>query len=64
MCCPQISPGSPSWCVSTGSFPLGIADASVVALSERLGLTEVATLDHRHFHAIRPRHCHALTLLP
>lgn len=46
------------------SFPLGIADASVVALAERLGIAEVATLDHRHFRAIRPRHCQALTLLP
>lgn len=46
------------------SFPLGIADASVVAIAERLGIEEVATLDHRHFRAIRPRHCQALTLLP
>lgn len=46
------------------SFPLGIADASVIALAERLGTTEVATLDHRHFRAIKPRHCQALTLLP
>ncbi|RJO76475.1 PIN domain-containing protein [Nocardia panacis] len=46
------------------SFPLGIADASVIALSERLGLTDVATLDRRHFHAIRPRHTNALNLLP
>lgn len=46
------------------SFPLGIADASVIAIAERLALTEVATLDHRHFRAIKPRHCQALTLLP
>lgn len=46
------------------SFPLGIADASVVAIAERLDLTDVVTLDHRHFRAIRPRHCEALTLLP
>jgi predicted nucleic acid-binding protein len=46
------------------SFPLGLADASVVAVAERLGLTEVATLDGRHFRAIKPRHCTALTLLP
>ena len=30
-------------------FPLGIADASVVAAAERLELAEVATLDNRHF---------------
>ena len=45
-------------------FPLGIADASVIALAERCKATSVATLDHRHFHAITPRHVPALTLLP
>jgi uncharacterized protein len=45
------------------SFPLGITDASVIATAERLGLREVATLDHRHFRAVRPKHCEALSLL-
>jgi predicted nucleic acid-binding protein len=45
-------------------FPLGAVDASIVALAERLRVTHVATLDRRHFHAIRPRHCDALQLLP
>jgi predicted nucleic acid-binding protein len=45
-------------------FPLGVADASVVALAERLGTPHVITLDRRHFHAVRPRHCEALHLLP
>lgn len=43
---------------------LGIVDASVVATCERLGETKLATLDRRHFGAVRPRHCPALTLLP
>lgn len=43
---------------------LGTTDASVIALAERLGITEVATLDRRHFAPVRPRHCTALTLLP
>ncbi len=43
---------------------LGIVDASVVAGCERLGATTLATLDHRHFSVVRPRHCNALTLLP
>ena len=43
---------------------LGIVDASVVAACERLGATTLATLDRRHFSAVRPRHCAALTLLP
>ena len=45
-------------------FPLGIADASVIAVAERLKVTSVATLDHRHFRAIVPDHVPALTLLP
>lgn len=47
-----------------GSLPLGSVDASVIALTERLGLEEVATLDHRHFSIIRPKHVEALTLVP
>ena len=45
-------------------FPLGTTDATVVAVAERLGISEVATLDHRHFRAVRPRHVETLTLLP
>ncbi len=45
-------------------FPLGATDAAVIAVAERLGITEIATLDHRHFRAVRPRHTQALTLLP
>lgn len=43
---------------------LGVVDASVVALAERFEETTVATLDHRHFSVVRPRHAQALTLLP
>ena len=43
---------------------LGIVDASIVALAERLVEKRVATLDHRHFSVVRPRHVEALTLLP
>ncbi|MFT4008594.1 MAG: PIN domain-containing protein [Nocardioidaceae bacterium] len=46
------------------NFPLGTTDASVIALAERLGITEVATLDHRHFPNVRVRHADYLTLLP
>ena len=45
-------------------LPLGIVDASVVATCERLGVENLATLDHRHFSVVRPRHCATLTLLP
>jgi len=36
----------------------------VIALVERLGEKKVATLDHRHFATVRPRHVEALTLRP
>jgi predicted nucleic acid-binding protein len=45
-------------------LPLGTVDASVIALAERLNLPAVATLDHRHFNIVRPRHVPALELLP
>lgn len=44
--------------------PLGTTDASVIALAERLGVREVATLDHRHFRVVRPSHVDAFALLP
>lgn len=43
---------------------LGTTDASVIALAERLGINEIATLDRRHFTAVRPRHVEAFSLLP
>ena len=43
---------------------LGIVDATIVALAERLDLTRVATLDHRHFTVVRPSHVEAFELLP
>lgn len=33
---------------------LGLADASLVALAERLDTTTIATLDERHFRVVRP----------
>ncbi|GAB3479311.1 type II toxin-antitoxin system VapC family toxin [Amycolatopsis cihanbeyliensis] len=45
-------------------MPLGTSDAAVIALSERMDVSEVATLDRRHFTVVRPRHVSALTLLP
>ena len=43
---------------------LGIVDASVVALAERLDEHKLATLDHRHFAVVRPSHIGSLDLLP
>jgi len=43
---------------------IGFVDAAVLAITERLNEPKVATLDHRHFSMMRPRHVEALRLLP
>ena len=43
---------------------VGFVDAGVLAVTERLNEPKLATLDHRHFYALRPRHTDALRLLP
>ena len=43
---------------------IGFVDAAVLSVVERLGETKLATLDHRHFGLLRPRHVEALELLP
>jgi predicted nucleic acid-binding protein len=45
-------------------LPLGMADASLVALAERHKVIEIASLDHRHLGVVRPRHVSRFTLLP
>jgi uncharacterized protein len=45
-------------------LPLGIVDASVIAFAERRQLDIIATLDHRHFATVKPRHVDAFTLVP
>lgn len=45
-------------------LPLGGADASVVALAERMNVTRIATVDRRDFAVVRPRHVAAFDLLP
>ena len=51
-------------CRTYADADLGFVDASILAIAERLNVTRVATLDHRHFRMMRPRHVEALTLLP
>ena len=46
------------------NLPLGTADAFVVAVAEKYGAANIATLDHRHFSLVRPSHVSAFTLLP
>jgi predicted nucleic acid-binding protein len=45
-------------------LPLGVVDASVVALAERHRAESIATLDRRHFSVVRPEHAASFTLLP
>lgn len=39
-------------------------DASVMAIAERLGVDEVATLDRRDFSVVRPRHAVGFRIVP
>jgi uncharacterized protein len=43
---------------------IGVVDASVIAIAERLKLTTLATTDRRHFTIVRPAHVERLTLVP
>lgn len=45
-------------------LPLDFVDAAVISIVERLGEAKLATLDHRHFRVVRPRHVPSLRLLP
>ena len=43
---------------------LGLVDASVITIAERLGIATIATLNHRDFTIVRPRHTEAFELIP
>ena len=43
---------------------LGFVDASIVAMAERLGVTELLTTDRRHFSIVLPEHARGFRLLP
>lgn len=43
---------------------LGVVDASVIALAERLNEPKIGTLDRRHFAVVRPAHVAAFELWP
>lgn len=45
-------------------LPLGFVDAAVLSIVERLRESKLATLDHRHFAVVRPRHVPTLRLVP
>ena len=39
-------------------------DTALMALSERLNITQICTFDHRDFSIFRPQHCEYLELIP
>lgn len=43
---------------------LGVVDASVIAVAERLGVHTLATTNRRDFAVVRPRHGDAFELVP
>lgn len=51
-------------CDRYADLDIGYVDAAVLAIVERLDEPKLATLDRRHFSALRPRHVDALRLLP
>lgn len=51
-------------CRRYGDLSLGFVDAAVVAVAERFEEATIATLDHRHFSVVRPRHVAAFELVP
>jgi len=51
-------------CDKYDDLPLGFVDAAVIALAERFRERIIATLDHRHFAVVRPRHVKAFELVP
>jgi predicted nucleic acid-binding protein len=64
----DLSPADYERCVALittyADLGLGLVDASVVTVAERLGITTVATLNHRDFRVVRPDHADAFTLIP
>jgi predicted nucleic acid-binding protein len=43
---------------------IGVADASIVVLADRLGTRTIATLDRRHFEVLRPLAGGRFTIVP
>jgi predicted nucleic acid-binding protein len=46
------------------SLDIGLADAAVIAVAERVGTRRILTVDERHFRVVRPSDGKPFTLLP
>jgi len=51
-------------CSEYQDLRLDLMDACIVATAERLGVTTVATMNHRDFAVVRPAHCDNFELVP
>jgi len=51
-------------CQQYKSLALGVVDASVIAIAERLKVSDIATINGRDFRAVRPKHIDSFRLLP
>ena len=45
-------------------LPLGVVDASVVAIAERMRVATIASFDRRHLSVVRPVHVKHFALVP
>jgi hypothetical protein len=45
-------------------LPLGLVDATIIAMAERLDVTTILSTDRRHFGVVRPAHCPRFHLVP
>ena len=43
---------------------IDFVDACLVAMAERLNITKILTVDHRHFRMFQPAHCKSFELIP
>ncbi len=43
---------------------IDFVDAIIMSMAERLNITKILTIDHRHFSLFRPKHCNAFEILP
>ena len=55
---------SSNLCHDYQDLRLDLMDACIVAIAERLGVTTIATMNHRDFTVVRPAHCPAFELIP
>lgn len=51
-------------CSDYQDLRLDLMDASIIAIAERLGVTTIATMNHRDFVVVRPANCDAFELIP